>query len=76
VLMGLSFLVGLIMIFEKFLYGLSLIQTPLLLLSSMLFILGFFCVLQGFTAELLIRTYHESQGKPTYIIRQIYRASR
>ena len=76
VLMGLSFLVGLIMLFEKLFYGLSLIQTPLLLLSSMLFILGFFCVLQGFTAELLIRTYHESQGKPTYIIRQIYRASR
>ena len=76
VLMGLSFLVGFIMLFEKLFYGLSLIQTPLLLLSSMLFILGFFCVLQGFTAELLIRTYHESQGKPTYIIRQIYRASR
>jgi len=76
VLMGLSFLVGLGMVFQKFYYGLSLIQTPLLLLSSMLFILGFFCVLQGFTAELLIRTYHESQGKPTYIIRQIFRSSR
>ena len=76
VLMGLSFLVGFIMIFQKFYYGLSLIQTPLLLLSSMLFILGFFCILQGFTAELLIRTYHESQGKPTYIVRQIYHYSR
>ena len=76
VLMGLSFLVGMIMLFQKFYYDLSLIQTPLLLLSAMLFILGFFCVLQGFTAELLIRTYHESQGKPTYIIRQIYRSSR
>jgi glycosyltransferase involved in cell wall biosynthesis len=75
-LMGLSFLVGLVMVFQKFYYGLSLIQTPLLLLSSMLFILGFFCILQGFTAELLIRTYHESQGKPTYIIRQIFRSSR
>ena len=76
VLMGLSFLVGFIMVFQKLYYGVSLIQTPLLLLSSMLFILGFFCVLQGFTAELLIRTYHESQGKPTYIIRQIFRSSR
>jgi len=76
VLMGLSFLVGVIMVFQKFYYGLSLIQTPLLLLSSMLFILGFFCILQGFTAELLIRTYHESQGKPTYIVRQIYHYSR
>jgi len=75
VLIGLSFLTGIIMVFQKFYYNQSLIQTPLLLLSAMLFILGFFCVLQGFTAELLIRTYHESQGKPTYIVRQIFRAS-
>ncbi len=75
-LIGLSFLTGVIMLFQKFYYDISLIQTPLLFLSAMLFILGFFCVLQGFTAELLIRTYHESQDKPTYIIRQIYRSSR
>lgn len=75
-LMGLSFLTGLVMVLQKFLYKQSLIQTPLLLLSAMLFILGFFCVLQGFTAELIIRTYHESQGKPTYIIREIFRSSR
>jgi len=75
-LIGLSFLCGIFMLLQKFLYDVSLIQTPLLLLSAMLFILGFFCVLQGFTAELLIRTYHESQDKPTYIIRQIHRSSR
>lgn len=75
-LIGLSLLSCLIMLFHKYYYDISLIQTPLLLLSFMLFILGFFCVLQGFTAELLIRTYHESQDKPTYIIRQIFRSSR
>jgi glycosyltransferase involved in cell wall biosynthesis len=75
VLIGLSFLTGLVMIFQKIFYHQSLIQTPLLLLSAVLFILGFFCLLQGFTAELLTRTYHESQGKPTYIIREIFRAS-
>lgn len=75
-LIGLSFLSGVLMLFQAFYYDISLIQTPLLFLSAMLFILGFFCVLQGFTAELLIRTYHESQDKPTYIIRQIYRSSR
>jgi glycosyltransferase involved in cell wall biosynthesis len=75
-LIGLSFLSGLAMLVQKFYYNISLIHTPLLLLSAMLFILGFFCVLQGFTAELLIRTYHESQDKPTYIIRQIYRSPR
>ena len=49
-LLGLSFLSGIVMLFQKFYYNLSLIQTPLLLLSAMFFILGFFCVLQGFTA--------------------------
>jgi|UniRef100_A0A7C5EX10 glycosyltransferase involved in cell wall biosynthesis len=75
-LVGLSIMSGLVMILQKILYQQSLIQTPLLLLSAMLFILGFFCILQGFTAELLIRTYHESQGKPTYIIREIFRSRR
>lgn len=75
-LIGLSLISATLMLAHKFFYNISLIQTPLLLLSAMLFILGFFCLLQGFTAELLIRTYHESQGKPTYIIRQIIRSSR
>ena len=25
----------------------------------------------GLLAELLVRTYHESQGKPTYVVRQV-----
>ncbi len=74
ILIGLSFISGLAMLFHKFYYNISFIQTPLLLLSALLFILGFQSILLGLAAELLIRTYHESQGKPTYVIRQIYRA--
>ena len=70
-LIGLSLVAGLVMIFQKVVYHQSFIQTPLLLLSALLFILGFQSVLMGLSAELLIRTYHESQGKPTYIIRRI-----
>lgn len=73
VLIGLSFVSGVVMVVQKALSGVSLIQTPLLLLSSMLFILGFFSILMGLNAELLIRTYHESQGKPTYIIRRTFK---
>jgi hypothetical protein len=29
----------------------------------------------GLIAELLARTYHESQGKPTYTVRQTYNLS-
>jgi hypothetical protein len=35
----------------------------------MFFILGFQSILMGLIAELLVRTYHESQRKPTYTIR-------
>jgi hypothetical protein len=33
-----------------------------------LFLLGVQCVLMGLLAELLIRTYHESQRKATYVV--------
>jgi glycosyltransferase involved in cell wall biosynthesis len=70
-LIGASLVTGLIMVFQKVVYEVSFIRTPLLLLSALLFILGFQSILMGLSAELLVRTYHESQGKPTYIIRQI-----
>jgi len=73
-LMALSFVTGLAMLVQKLLYGVSFIQTPLLLLSALFFILGVQAILLGLTAELVIRTYHESQGKPIYVIRRILRA--
>jgi len=73
VLIGLSFISGLAMVLQKWLQGISLIQTPLLLLSALLFILGFHAILLGLTTELMIRTYYESQGKSTYVIRQVFK---
>jgi glycosyltransferase involved in cell wall biosynthesis len=49
-----------------------LIRSPLLLLTTMLFILGFQSILLGLIAELLARTYHESQAKPTYSVRSVH----
>ena len=31
--------------------------------------IGIMCILMGLLAELMTRTYHESQGKPVYLIR-------
>ncbi len=36
----------------------------------MLIILGAQAILMGLIAELLIRTYHELQAKPTYSVRR------
>ena len=43
--------------------------SPLFQTSTMFFILGFQSMLMGLIAELLVRTYHESQRKPTYTVR-------
>ncbi len=44
---------------------------PLLLLAILLIFAGVQLVTLGLLAELQVRTYHESQDKPTYVIREI-----
>lgn len=56
---------------RKLLEGIPILLSPLFQLGVMFFILGFQSILMGLIAELLARTYHESQKKPTYIIRKI-----
>jgi glycosyltransferase involved in cell wall biosynthesis len=41
---------------------------PLLLLGALLFLTGVILVSFGLMGELLVRTYHESQGKPIYAV--------
>jgi glycosyltransferase involved in cell wall biosynthesis len=43
---------------------------PLLLLGALLFLTGVILVNFGLLGELLIRTYHESQGKPIYVVKE------
>ena len=52
-------------------FQVSVTSTPWFLISVTSVIMGFQSVLMGFIAELLVRTYHESQNKPTYTIRTI-----
>jgi glycosyltransferase involved in cell wall biosynthesis len=65
-----AFLSGLYAIYLKCFKGVSFILTPLPLLCVLLLVLGFLSILMGFLAEILMRTYYESQKKPTYQIRE------
>lgn len=56
--------------YRKFFDATDFILTPLPLLSVMAFITGVMSILMGFLAELLVRTYYESQQKTPYSIRQ------
>ncbi len=46
-------------------------RNPLLLLAVFCSAFGMQCIMMGLLAELLMRTYHESQGKATYVIRDV-----
>src|SRR3989338_7602761 len=50
-------------------YHKDFIQTPLPVLMALFVILGAVFVLMGLLAEMLVRTYHESQNKPTHEVR-------
>lgn len=59
-----------LMVYFKFLGEKSFIQTPLPLLVVLFMLMGFIAVLMGLVAEMLMRTYYESQGKATYTIKK------
>jgi dolichol-phosphate mannosyltransferase len=56
-------------LFLKIFEHVSLISTPLLLLTAISFITGIMFILLGLLAEILIRVYYEAQQKPTYTVR-------
>jgi glycosyltransferase involved in cell wall biosynthesis len=48
----------------------TFIQTPLPLIAVVSATLGIMCILMGMLAELVTRTWFESQGRHTYLVRQ------
>jgi glycosyltransferase involved in cell wall biosynthesis len=64
---GLSFLA---MIYAKVFHDVPMIMTPLPLFSGMFFVLGIITMLMGLIAEILMRTYFESQQRPHYLLRR------
>lgn len=74
----LSFAVGgllsAVTLYQKFLYQVKAHRNPLLLLSIFCLMVGVQFILIGLVAELIVRTYHESQNKPTYILKESKRA--
>jgi glycosyltransferase involved in cell wall biosynthesis len=66
-----SIVCGLIVLYGKIVHGYDMSGDPLLILAAVLLITTVQFILMGLLAELLVRTYHESQNRPTYVIRQI-----
>jgi dolichol-phosphate mannosyltransferase len=68
---GIAVVAGGAAVYYKFFGNKSFIETPLPLLFVMAMITGAMCLLMGLLAELLVRTYYESQQKTTYTISTI-----
>jgi glycosyltransferase involved in cell wall biosynthesis len=64
---GIAFLC---MLYLKFFRHVSFIMTPLPLMVVMTFMIAMMCILLGLLAEMIMRTFYESQGKSVYNIRE------
>src|SRR5207253_1077850 len=65
-----SLLAGLYAIFLKLVHKADFVQTPLPVLTIVMFAVGIQFLLMGLLAEMLVRTYHESQAKAIYAVRE------
>ena len=67
-----SFLTLALMLYLKFVDGVSMIQTPLPMVAAMAFLVGIMSILSGLLAEMMVRTYFESQHRSAYQVRDVF----
>jgi dolichol-phosphate mannosyltransferase len=69
ILSGLTFL---LMVWLRLMEGIAMISTPLPLVVVMTFLVGVLSILMGLLAEIMVRTYFESQQRTHYVVRKVY----
>ncbi len=62
---------GWFVVYQKIANDFPINRNPLLVMTAMLITTTIQFILMGLLAELLVRTYHESQNRSTYVIKQI-----
>ena len=67
---AISIVGGLYAVFLKIFHKADFVQTPLPILTIVMFAVGVQFLLMGLLAEMLVRTYHESQAKRIYAVRE------
>jgi len=68
-------ILGAVVLYQKLAKNFSMNRNPLLVLTAVFIIATIQFILMGLLAELQVRTYHESQNRPTYVIKEILEAS-
>jgi glycosyltransferase involved in cell wall biosynthesis len=67
-LLGLGILTSIFVLYRKIIWG-GVWISPMILISFLFITMGVMFILLGLIAEIIIRTYHESQKKPIYAIK-------
>ncbi len=73
ILMLLGFFILAYLVFVKIFFGEDIGNRPLLLFGILFVLSGIMMLSTGIVAELITRTYYESQGKRPYIVKEIVR---
>lgn len=73
---GIGLTIALIMTIQRQFFNVPLSDRPLLFLAILLIFIGIQFISLGLIAELQARTYHESQNKPIYHVREVLRGNR
>lgn len=68
---AISFAGFVLMLILKYAYNTTFIETPLPVLVAMFFMLGMQFICMGLLAEIMVRTYHEAQGKQIYRVKTV-----
>lgn len=76
ILITISVALLLYLFIRRVFFSVAVLGSPFFLIGVMFFILGFQSILMGLIAELLARTYHESQAKTTYTVREMINIKR
>jgi len=71
---GLGFALGIYLSIVKLIGGEDIGGRPLLILVALLIMVGVQLITMGLIAEMITRTYHESQSKPIYVVREVLRS--
>ncbi len=66
-----GFLMALYLSYGRLFKGQSLANRPILLLAVLLIFIGIQLITMGLLGEMIVRIYHEAQGKPIYVVREL-----
>ncbi|HLY21609.1 MAG TPA: glycosyltransferase family 2 protein [bacterium] len=66
-----GFLLTAVVAVEKIFYGIWVHRNPLAWIAGFSFVSALQLMLMGLLAEMTVRIYHESQRKPTYLVRRV-----